>query len=107
MPESHNYQCYLKRFEAAFGDKPVGAFVKHENHMVQRLNEADFAKRLDNYFKWHEEASTMVVKGRTISDGLLLEFAEASSWLILKSPSMMDIFDGLLPDAYEVVQKVP
>ena len=107
MTESHNFTCYRKRFEAEFGDRPVGAFVKFSSHMIQRLSEEDFSTRLDDYFKWHEEATNMVTKGRTISDGLLLEFAEASSWLVLVPPSMMDLFDGLLPDAYELVQTLP
>ncbi len=97
------FDSYVARFVADFGDKPTGTFVKFGNHMVQRLDRAQFDERLDAYLNWHQELRRLLGSGATISDVLVLEFEEAAAWLILKAPNVLEMFSGEVGDPEAVL----
>jgi hypothetical protein len=95
------YELYLERFAERFGDKPVGAFVKLDKQMVTKLSRADFSGRLATYLKMHEACKQMLNSGSTISDAIVLDFAEAAAWICVKAPDLMAMFRGELGDPDE------
>lgn len=92
------YASYLQRFDQHFGDRPLGTFVKFGKHMVQKLAPDDFRTRIDAYLRLHKACEKMLRSGSTISDALVLDFAEASAWIILEAPDMHALFRGELGD---------
>ena len=44
-----DYAEYLDRFAKAIGDAAVGAFVKHQSHLIQKLDPEAFAARNREY----------------------------------------------------------
>lgn len=92
------YDAYLARFAEHFQDKPEGAFAKFGKHMVQKLSRKDFAERLDLYLRMHAECKRMINSGATISDALVLDFEEASAWLVLEAPNLLGMFQGEIGD---------
>jgi hypothetical protein len=92
------YEAYVARFDAEFGNKPAGTFVKFGRHMVQRLTSRDFPERLDYYLRMHRTAKEMLAAGSTINDAVVLEFDEASAWIAIKAPNMLKMFSGEIGD---------
>ncbi len=97
------FESYQIRFVERFGDKPVGAFAKFHNTMIQRLDRAGFEPRLADYLHWHRECKRLLGSGATISDVLVMEFEEASSWICLQAPNMLEMFSGEVGDPAEMV----
>jgi hypothetical protein len=93
------YAGYLERFTARFGDRRSGAFVKLGRHMIQKLDADSFPGRLDQYLRLHSACAKMVDTGATISDALVLDFAESSSWIAIEPPSFEAMLNGKLGDA--------
>ena len=89
---------YRERFAARFGDKPNGAFVKFGRAMVQRLEEAEFRKRLDEYVRYHRACKRMLESGSTISDALVLDFVESAAWVAVEAPDIHSMFRGEMGD---------
>ncbi len=95
------YDLYLERFADRFGEKPVGAFVKLEKHLVTKLAQAEFAARLTDYLRLHEACKQMLSSGSTISDAIVMDFAEAAARVCVKAPDIMAMFRGELGDPDE------
>ena len=92
------YQLYLERFTALFGDKPPGAFAKLGRHMISKLTAAQFAERLPEYVRLHHACTAMLTSGATISDAIVMEFAEVAAWVCVKAPDLLGMFRGELGD---------
>lgn len=92
------YVGYRERFGARFGDKPTGAFVKFGRAMVQRLEEGEFRKRLDEYVRYHRACKRMLESGSTISDALVLDFVESAAWVAVEAPDIHSMFRGEMGD---------
>lgn len=92
------YDAYLERFRAQYGDKPEGAFVKFDKHMIQKLSRADFPRRLEQYLELHATCKEMLNTGATINDAVVLEFDEAAAWLVIQAPDMLQMFSGEIGD---------
>ncbi len=101
------FSSYNSRFESSFGQgKAPGDFVKFGNHMIQRLSVGEFPDRLENYLSWHRECKKLLGSGHTISDALVMEFEEASAWLIIEPPRILDLFSGELGNPEKAVTSV-
>ncbi len=100
------FASYVARFENHFGPKKPGAFAKFGNTMIQRLSRDDFPERLDQYLHWHRECKRLLGSGATISHVLVLEFEEASAWLAIEPPKILDLFSGELGQPEEMVTAV-
>ena len=94
IDEDSAYASYVARFEARFGSKKPGEFVKFGNTMIQRLSRDNFPHRLEQYLYWHKECKRLLGSGSTISDALVLEFEDASAWLAIDPPSILELFSG-------------
>lgn len=92
------YDAYLERFRARYGDKPDGAFVKFDRHMIRKLGRADFPDRLRQYLQLHATCKEMLRTGATINDAVVLEFDEAAAWLVIQAPDMLQMFSGEMGD---------
>ncbi len=92
------YEAYLQRFRETHGDKPDGAFVKFDRHMVQKLAREPFEPRLRHYLELHTTCKQMLSTGATINDAVVLEFHEAAAWLAIEAPDMMSMFSGEMGD---------
>lgn len=92
------YEAYLERFRDRFGERPDGAFVKFEKHMVQKLRRNEFAPRLTHYLELHATCKEMLKTGATINDAVVLEFDEAAAWLAIQAPDMLQMFSGEMGD---------
>ncbi|MCA9611675.1 MAG: hypothetical protein R3B99_25460 [Polyangiales bacterium] len=97
------FKSYEIRFAEKFGEKPVGSFAKFHNTMIQRLDRAGFEPRLAAYLKWHRECKRLLGSGATISDVLVMEFEEASCWICLQAPNVLEMFSGEVGDPAEMV----
>ncbi|MEM6958527.1 MAG: hypothetical protein AAF411_16965 [Myxococcota bacterium] len=97
------YASYVARFEDRLGPKPAGAFAKFGKTMIQRLTREDFPPKLENYLHWHSECKRLLGSGATISDALVLEFEEASAWLAIDPPNILELFSGELGVPEKVV----
>ena len=106
IDENTAFASYEARFQNEFGEKPAGAFVRFGKNMVQRLSREDFSERLKNYLHWHAQCKRLLGSGATISDALVLEFEEASAWLILQPPNVLALFSGELGVPEEQVTSV-
>lgn len=95
------FRSYIARFEERFGELAEGSFVKFGNQMVQRLSRADFEERMENYLRWHKYTQDALTSGGTISDVLIMEFEEASRWLAIEPPRILELFSGELGDPNE------
>ena len=49
---------------------------------------------IDQYLYWHKECKRLLGSGSTISDALVLEFEDASAWLAIDPPSILELFSG-------------
>ena len=94
IDEDTAYASYVARFESRFGPKEPGAFAKFGNAMIQRLSRDEFPKRLEQYLYWHKECKRLLGSGSTISDALVLEFEDASAWLAIDPPNILELFSG-------------
>jgi hypothetical protein len=92
------YELYLERFTKRFGEKPLGAFVKVDRHMVTKLARGEFAERLSEYLRMHEACRQMLTSGATINDAIMLDFAEVAAWVCVQPPDMLAMFRGELGD---------
>lgn len=95
------YANYLARFEARFGERETGAFVKFSKHMVQKLARDAFPERLKRYKIAHSACKQMLENGSTISDAAVMELAEAAAWVAIEAPDIMAMFRGELGNADE------
>ena len=100
------FKSYVVRFENRLGEKAPGAFAKFGNTMIQRLTRDEFPERLDQYLHWHKECKRLLGSGATISDALVLEFEEASAWIAIDPPKILDLFSGELGVPEEMVTSV-
>lgn len=101
------FASYNARFNSQFGEgKSPGDFAKFGNHMIQRLRQDEFPDRLDNYLRWHRQCTKLLGGGATISDALVMEFEEASAWLIIQPPRILELFSGELGDPEQMVTSV-
>lgn len=92
------YKHYLDRFASAFGDKPIGSFVKFGKHLVQKLSRKDFEDRFTRYLRLQDVCKRMLTEGTTISDAIVLDFEEACAWIALEAPNLYQMFRGELGD---------
>lgn len=92
------YELYLGRFAERFGEKPLGAFVKVDKHMVTKLARGEFARRLADYLRLHEACTQMLNSGATISDGIVMDFGEVAAWVCVQAPDLLGMFRGELGD---------
>lgn len=92
------FAMYVVRFDARFGPREPGAFVKFGRHMVTRLDPAAFRPRLDEYVRLHRACKRMLDGGSTISDALVLDFAEAAAWVVVEAPDIHGMFRGEMGD---------
>ena len=92
------YGLYLERFTERFGEKPLGAFVKLDKHMVTKLARGEFSARLAEYLRMHEACKQMLSAGTTISDGIVIDFGEAAAWVCVQAPDLLAMFRGELGD---------
>lgn len=95
------FEKYNARFEKAYGQKPVGAYVKFGRHMISRLEPLEFQQRLDTYVQLHAACKRMLDGGSTISDALVLEFDEAAAWVAVQAPDLYAMFQGEMGDPRE------
>ena len=92
------FDAYNARFEAHFGNKPVGSFTKFESLMVQRLAKDEFGQRLSDYLELHSTVKRILSQEATISDDICLEFQERASWLVIQAPNVLEMFKGEVGD---------
>lgn len=92
------YELYVGRFTERFGEKPLGAFVKLDKHMVTKLARGEFAQRLSEYLRIHEACTQMLNSGATISDGIVMDFGEVAAWVCVPAPDLLGMFRGELGD---------
>ncbi|MCA9581086.1 MAG: hypothetical protein KC416_04785, partial [Myxococcales bacterium] len=88
------YEAYLARFKDRFGDKKAGDFVKFGKHMVEKLDRPNFVRWLRRYMELHGNANQMLKDGATINEALVLDFQEASAWVAIEAPNLMEMFRG-------------
>jgi hypothetical protein len=92
------YQHYVDRFASQYGDKPMGAFVKFNRHLVQKLSREEFSDRFQRYLRLQDVCKRMLTEGTTISDAVVLDFEEACAWIALEAPNLYQMFRGELGD---------
>jgi len=92
------FEKYNDRFDAALGDKPVGAYGKFGKHMIKRLERPEFDERLDSYVQLHAACKRMLDGGATISDALVHDFDEAAAWVAVEAPDVYAMFRGEIGD---------
>lgn len=95
------YEKYNERFAKALGDKPPGAYAKFGRHMIKRLEQPEFERRLDTYVQLHAACKRMLDGGSTISDALVHEFEEAAAWVAVEPPDLYSMFRGEIGDPRE------
>ena len=92
------FSMYIERFGEKFGAREPGAFVKFGKHMVTRLDVPNFKTRLEEYVRLHKACKRMIESGATISDALVLDFAEAAAWVAVEAPNIHAMFRGEMGD---------
>ena len=95
------FEKYNARFTKALGDKPIGAYVKFNKHMIKRLERGEFDERLDTYVQLHSACKRMLDGGSTISDALVHDFEEAAAWVAVEAPDIYSMFRGEIGDSRE------
>ncbi len=88
------YTSYLDRVNEQYPQKSVGDFVKFGQTMVQKLDQKGFEDRLNTFMELRLRCKQMLDSGSTISDVVMLEFEEATAWLFLRAPNLLELFSG-------------
>lgn len=86
------FDAYQGRFAAEFGIRSDGEYVRFGKHMICKLNALNFAERLERYQLLRQACRDMITQGSTLSDAVMVEFAEACSWMVLPAPDLMSMF---------------
>ncbi len=81
-----DYAEYLERFTAAVGDVAVGAFVKHQGHLIQKLDPTAFAARYREYLDLSGHYLAGLERGDTVNDLVVKLIRDHAAQLILTSP---------------------
>ncbi|MBK9030234.1 MAG: hypothetical protein IPL61_02650 [Myxococcales bacterium] len=81
-----DYADYLDRFHAAVGDVAVGAFVKHQGHLIQKLDAAAFAGRYREYLDLAGHYLEGIERGDTVNDLVVKMIRDHAAQLVLTAP---------------------
>lgn len=81
-----DYAEYLDRFAKALGDAAVGAFVKHQGHLIQKLDPEAFAARNREYLDLAGHYLAGLERGDTVNDLVVKLIRDHAAQLILTSP---------------------
>jgi hypothetical protein len=80
------YQEYLARFEASFGDVDFNVFVKHKSRLIKRLPYDEFETIYREYFAMAKAYFEAQDRGDTINDIVVKVLREHAGQLVLTSP---------------------
>lgn len=83
---SEDYQAYLGRFNAALGEASVGAFIKHQGRLIQKLDPEGFEPVYREYMELATHYLEGMDRGDTINDIVVKMIRDKAAHLILTSP---------------------
>lgn len=81
-----DYEAYLVRFAAALGDASVGAFIKHQGRLIQKLDPEAFAPVYREYMELATHYLEGIDRGDTVNDLVVKMIRDHAAVLILTSP---------------------
>ncbi len=81
------YEGYLRRFQELLGDAEIGAFVKHDGQLVQKLSEAEFDKQRASYEELLATYERAMIRGDTINEVVVRMLREGAAKLMQKAPA--------------------
>jgi hypothetical protein len=81
-----DYDAYLVRFRAALGAADVGGFVKHQGHLIQKLDPAGFDLRYREYIEMSGHYIDGIDRGDTVNDLVVKLIRDHAAQLIVPSP---------------------
>jgi hypothetical protein len=81
------YEDYLRRFEEELGQVEVGAFVKHNGQLVQKLSSREFAEQRRSYEQLLATYERAMVRGDTINEAVVRILREGAAKLMQKAPA--------------------
>lgn len=81
-----DYAEYLDRFATAIGEAEVGAFVKHQGHLIQKLDPEAFAARNREYLDLAGHYLAGLERGDTVNDLVVKLIRDHAAQLVLPSP---------------------
>ena len=82
---SEDYQAYLGRFEATFGDS-AGAFIKHQGRLIKKLDAEAFEPVYREYMELATHYLEGIDRGDTVNDLVVKIIRDHAAQLILTSP---------------------
>lgn len=83
------YQDYLGRFSEALGDIDVGAFVKHNGQLIQKMTATEFEEQRKNYETLLATYERAMVRGDTINEAVVRLLREGAARLMQKAPAII------------------
>jgi hypothetical protein len=84
--DSDDYEAYLVRFTAALGDASIGAFVKHQGRLIQKLDRDGFAPVYREYMELASHYLDGLDRGDTVNDLVVKLIRDHAAQLILPAP---------------------
>lgn len=81
-----DYAAYLERFAAALGDASVGAFIKHQGRLIQKLDREAFAPVYREYMELATHYLEGIDRGDTVNDLVVKMIRDHAAQLVLTSP---------------------
>ncbi len=81
-----DYATYLERFHSTVGDAAVGGFVKHQGHLIQKLDPVAFAARYREYLDLSGHYLEGMERGDTVNDIVVKLIRDHAAQLVLTSP---------------------
>jgi hypothetical protein len=83
------YQDYLRRFSETLGDIQVGAFVKHNGQLIQKMTAKEFEEQRKNYETLLTTYERAMVRGDTINEAVVRILREGAARLMQKAPATL------------------
>jgi hypothetical protein len=80
------YQDYLARFEAEYGDSDFGVFVKHRGRLVKKMRLEEFEPVYREFSDIAKSYFDSLDRGDTINDVVVKLLRERAIELLLTSP---------------------
>jgi hypothetical protein len=81
-----DYADYLDRFAQAVGEAAVGGFVKHQGHLIQKLDPEGFAARNREYLDLAGHYLAGLERGDTVNDLVVKLIRDHAAQLVRTSP---------------------
>ena len=87
QPLGAAYEDYLRRFAETLGDYAVGAFVKHNGQLIQKLTAEEFDEQRLSYEQLLVTYEGAMLRGDTINEAVVRMLREGAAKLMQKAPA--------------------